>query len=204
MIVRGPFLEQLRQATDRDQELQELKKILKNSLIRSRVWYPGIDNQLENRVWNCVECQANTKGQSYEPMKSSDMPAGPWQNISADFYGPMDDGKYWFVNHCHYSRYIFVDELRSVAMDTVEVVLKSFFSLMGTPLIYRTDNGVPFNSHRFTDFATRLLIIYYYQYYKTISVSGSDRGEALQAFLRAYRETPHSTTKVAPAMLLFG
>ena len=39
---------------------------------------------------------------------------------------------------------------------------------------------------------------------KTCEVSGENREEALRAYLRVYRETPHSATKVAPAMLMMG
>lgn len=37
---------------------------------------------------------------------------------------------------------------------------------------------------------------------RTAEIAGTNKQGALQSFLRAYRETPHSTTKVAPAVLL--
>jgi hypothetical protein len=70
------------------------------ALIGPRVWFPGIDRQVENKINKFRECQANTGSQSYEPLHTSEMPAGPWQSVSGDFYGPMSDGKYWYVNHC--------------------------------------------------------------------------------------------------------
>jgi hypothetical protein len=39
---------------------------------------------------------------------------------------------------------------------------------------------------------------------KTAQISGMDEQEALLKFLRRYRETPHSTTGVAPNHLLLG
>ncbi len=39
---------------------------------------------------------------------------------------------------------------------------------------------------------------------RVAQASGDDKSQALLSFLKVYRETPHSTTKVAPAMLLFG
>ena len=39
---------------------------------------------------------------------------------------------------------------------------------------------------------------------KTAKTDGINKEKALQDFLRAYRETPHSSTKVAPAMLMMG
>lgn len=35
-------------------------------------------------------------------------------------------------------------------------------------------------------------------------IVGKNTNDELQNFLKVYRETPHSTTKVAPAALLFG
>ena len=39
---------------------------------------------------------------------------------------------------------------------------------------------------------------------RTAEISGINKDTALRTFLRVYRETPHSTTKVAPALLLMG
>jgi hypothetical protein len=39
---------------------------------------------------------------------------------------------------------------------------------------------------------------------KTAAVEKVDKKVALQRFLKAYRETPHTTTKVAPALLMLG
>ena len=39
---------------------------------------------------------------------------------------------------------------------------------------------------------------------KTAKISGKPKNVALQEFLRVYNETPHTTTKVAPNMLLMG
>ena len=46
------------------------------ALIRSRVWYPGIDKQVERTVRTCRECQANTDRQSFEPLKPSELQQG--------------------------------------------------------------------------------------------------------------------------------
>ncbi len=193
-------------------------------LIRARVWYPGIDKQVEEMMKWCLACQANLSKRELEPVKPSGMPAGPWQEVSADFYGPMDTGLYWFVNYCDYSRFVFVDEIKSVAMDHVQPVLEKLFSLFGTPNIYRTDNGAPFMSHRFSDFAEtwgfkhRKVTPLWPQangkaesfmpklgkVVRTCNVAGTCRRRGLQEFLRAYRATPHTVTRVPPAVLFLG
>ena len=61
------------------------------ALIRSRICFPGNDREVEDRGLRYRLCQAN------EPMMPSSMPSGPWECVSADFFGPMDDGKYFFL-----------------------------------------------------------------------------------------------------------
>lgn len=77
----------------------------------------------------------------------------PCQEVSSDFYGPLSDGCYLFVNHCDYSRWIDVKVIKSVSAEKVIPVVKELFTLLGTPLVYRTDNGAPFNSFVFNEFA---------------------------------------------------
>ena len=60
-------------------------------LIQSRVWFQGIDDQVEQHVRHCQECQSNTDRQSFEPLKPSKMPEKPWQSVSAVF-GPTPGG----------------------------------------------------------------------------------------------------------------
>ena len=47
------------------------------ALIKSRVWFPGIDNQVEQVVTTCRVCQALTTKETYEPLLRSKMSSGP-------------------------------------------------------------------------------------------------------------------------------
>ena len=125
------------------------------ALIRSRVWFPGIDNMVERMVKLCRECQANSDRQTFEPLRPSKMPDQPWKEVSGDMFGPMDDGSYWFVNHCDHSRWAQVDRITSVAEDQVEKPLNDLFAIFGPPDVYKTDNGSPFQSWRFKQFAEK-------------------------------------------------
>ena len=64
----------------------------------------------------------------YEPLRLSKMPAGPWMNVSGDFFGPMPNGQYWFVNHDEYSRWEDVEEFSSCSIEQVKPVLENLFS----------------------------------------------------------------------------
>ena len=152
------------------------------------------------------------------------MPERPWQKLSGDFFGPTPGGWYWFVNIDEHSNWAAVDKLRTPSEDQVEPVLNRLFSTFGAPEVYKSDNGSPFQSHRFSEFAKKWgfrhrrvtpewprangkaesFMKKLGKVLKTAEVEGTDEQEALQEFLRRYRETPHSSTGVAPNHLLLG
>ena len=74
------------------------------------------------------------------------MPDGPWQQLSGDFFGPMPDETYFFVNHDDYSRWPAVNKTRNFTFEKVKLILDELFALIGVPVKYKTDNGPPFNS----------------------------------------------------------
>ena len=194
------------------------------ALVRSRVWFPGIDAAIESRVLACQACQVNTKKQQYEPMIPSAMPGGPWRVVHADFFGPMGDGSYWFVNRCAYSRYTFVHTIKSTSFESVKKVLDEIITFVGRPEEYVTDNGAPFQSHFFAEYVrhngfkhrrvtplwpqangeAERFMASLGKVLRNAKAASIDKHVALREFMRAYHETPHSSTKVAPAMLMFG
>ena len=199
-------------------------RVKTKALIRSRVWFPSIDTRVEQIIGKCAICQANEGKQHFEPLRPSDMPGGPWEHVDGDFFGPLDNGRHWFVNFCEHSRWATVHEISATSSGCVEPVLEDIFSTFGVLLIYKTDNGSPFQSARFGEFMKRWGCVHrritpYWpranpqveRFMKsmgkvlvTAKNTGLSREKALQEFLRVYRETRHSTTRVAPATLMFG
>ena len=39
-------------------------------IIRTRLWFPGMDDRVERRVGACLECQASTKVSRRDPLKT--------------------------------------------------------------------------------------------------------------------------------------
>ena len=187
------------------------------ALIRARVWFPGIDKRVE-RIAHCHLCQTVATKQTFEPLRASACPNGPWERVAGDFFGPLANGKFWFVNLCKYSKQVFVSDVASTSWFHVRPVLDELFSIFGAPLIYKSDNGAPFQSHSFAEYARELgfehrkitplwprangdVERFMRNLGKTIrgaEATGISRDQALRDFLRAYRETPHATTKISP------
>ena len=189
------------------------------ALIRSKVWFVGIDKAVEDMVKHCKTCQAIASKTNYAPLMPSKMPDGPWQQLCGDFFGPMPNGKYFFLNHDEYSRYPAIDETSSTNFYTTKRILDELFSTIGVPIKYKTDNGPPFNSYLFAEYAKQQGFIHVKitprwpranaeaerfmknlgRVLKAARIIGKNTKDELRNFLKAYRETPHSTTKVAPA-----
>jgi len=97
------------------------------------------------------------------------------------------------------------------------------FSMFGIPRILKTDNGPPFNSDQFSQFADYLGFHHRKitplwpqanataeRFMRTLGkairvakTQGMHWKQHLNIFLREYRSTPHSTTESSPAELLF-
>ena len=192
-------------------------------LIRQKVWFPGIDYMVEEKVNACLPCQATTT-QTYrsEPLQMSKLPNGSWEEISIDFK-ELPTGEYLLVILDDYSRFLVVEVVRSTSAKTVIPKLDTVFANFGIPRIVRTDNGPPFNSHDFTEFAKylgfhhRKIIPLWPQangevervmrnlkkLYRTAVAEGANYKQSLNQYLRNYRATPHSTTGVSPASMNF-
>ena len=113
-----------------------------------------IGAEIETAIQGCLACQANTKEpRPREPLRMSEMPSGPWLNLSVYFCGPLQTGDYLLVIVDEYSRYPIVEVVKSVSTNTVIPVLDKVISMFGVPTVIKTDNGSPFNSSAFSEYA---------------------------------------------------
>jgi transposase InsO family protein len=187
-------------------------------LIRSRVWFHGIDDMVEQHVRRFRECQANSDRQSFEPLKPSKMPEKP---TSSDPHQEAGTGLSTYVST--QTKRLF-NKIRTPSEDCVEPVLDHLFSTFGAPEHYKTDNESPFQAYRFKACAEKWgfkhskvtpewprangkaesFMKKLGKVLKTAKISGKNEQEALREFLRWYHETPHLTTDVAPNYLFLG
>ena len=122
-----------------------------------------------------------------------------------------------------YSRYPEVEIVRSTKASTVIPKLDKMFATHGIPEILTSDNGPPFNGDEYQRYLTALGInknsstpkwpqgnaeVERFNQplgkaLKTATIEGKVWQQEINCFLLQYRTTPHSTTKVSPAELLF-
>ena len=193
------------------------------SLLREKMWFPGIDDMVQNTINTCISCQAVSQADPPEPIKLSAMPEGPWERVHIDFYGPLPSGEHLLVFIDRYSRFPTAEIVKSTRASIVIPKLDRIFSVHGIPKIVMSDNRPTFSSAEFARYATTLGFTNQFStpYWpqangeverfnqclgKAIQIAVSEGKvwkKELQRYLFQYRVTPHSITSVAPCELLF-
>ena len=127
-------------------------------LLREKVWFPSIDKLVEEKVKTCLPCQAATTGTltNSEPLIMTKLPDAPWKEVAADFVGPFPSGELLLVVIDEFNRFPKVEIINSTSAKTVIPKLDDIFSRQGVPCVLKTDNGYPFNSSEFEQFANYL------------------------------------------------
>ena len=110
----------------------------------------------EAAIKRCVPCQATVQQTTYEPLKMTPLPEALWCELSTDFYGPLPSGEYLLVIIDDYSRFLVIELVRSTSANTVIPVLDKVLSTFSTPDILKSDNGAPFNTGQFHQYAENM------------------------------------------------
>ena len=194
------------------------------ALLREKVWFSGIDRQVEDTIRKCLPCQVTTSTPTQEPLKMSPLPERPWSELSVDFGQVPGTPTHFMVISDDYSRYVIVETVSALTAKAVIPVLDKVLAQFGVPDIIKSDNGPPFNSSMFSDYAKYkgfhhrkitplwpLANAEVERFMRTVKKTmkaaiseGRNWNQYLQTFLLNYRATPHSSTGVPPATILFG
>ena len=191
--------------------------------LRTRVWFPGLDRMVEAHIQHCHPCQVVTPANEREPLRMSALPREPWKEVAIDFWGPINTGEYLLVVICKQSRWVEVEFVSTTSGRAVLPKLDRIFSSLGIPLIVGSDNGPPFSGQDFMNFSTYLgfkherktpknpqanaeaeqFMRVLKKLYRICQITGQVFRQEVHRFLRCYRATPHGTTRLAPAELMF-
>ena len=190
--------------------------------LRSKVWRPNMNSMVERHCKKCLGCQAVTPVATIPPVKTTTMPIKPWRALAVDLMGPLPTGESLLITVDYYSRWVELDVVRRTTSNGIIRCLENHFTRHGIPETLRTDNGSNLVSHEMEEFLDELGI----KHKKTIPLRPRANGEVerenksllkamcaaegkpwqqeLQKYFLAYRSTPHTTTGVSPAELLYG
>ena len=190
-------------------------------LLRSAVWFPGMDRMTGDIVRSCLPCQAATQQKPKEPLQMTELPERPWQKVSLDFSGPYPSGEYCLIVVNDYSRYPVVELVSTTSAAAVIPRLDKIFSMFGIPEECKSDNGPPFQSREFAEYAktqgfrhrkitplhpeangeAERFVRTLQKFITTTTVEGNSWKMSLPDFLRVYRSTPHTVTGRSPYIL---
>ena len=226
LVVRGPRIVVPRMLRDKvvkfahegHQGITKTKEYL-----RTRVWFPGLDKMVEAHIQHCHPCQVVSMSQEREPLRMTPLSSEPWKEVVVDFWGPIHTGEYLLVTVCKQSRWAEVEFVTSTRARAVIPKMDKTFASLGIPVSVSSDNGPPFNSQDFRDFSKYLgfrherktplnpqanaeaeqFMRVLKKLYQISKLTGSNFKQEVFRFLRAYRATPHCTTKVAPVDLMY-
>ena len=191
------------------------------SLARMFIWWPGIDATLEETVRQCAECQQNRSAPPKAPLHPWEWPSKPWSRLHVDFAGPVHGHMFLVIVDAH-SKWVEVFPLKSATSAVVIQCMRPLFARFGLPDTLVSDNATCFVSVEFKQFlecngirhitsspyhpASNGLVERAVQIVKhgLKKMRDGTIGDRLARFLFSYRTTPHTTTGVPPAELLFG
>ena len=118
---------------------------------REVVYWPGLNSDVERLVTSCETCQMFQRNQPKEHMITHPIPTRPWEMVGCDLLDFED--KAYMVVVDYYSDFIEVDRLNKKNADEIIFKLKAQFARHGIPDRFISDNGPPFGSERFKEFA---------------------------------------------------
>ena len=181
-----------------------------------------MDADLEQKVKECSKCQLNQKLPPTAPLHPWDWPERPWARIHADYAGPFM-GKMFLLMVDAHSKWLEVHIVNKATSQSTIEKMRATFATHGLPEMLVTDNGTAFTSSEFEAFlqkngirhvksapyhpATNGLAERAVQTFKAAMKKASPDTlieTKVSRFLFHYRLTPHSTTGIPPAELLFG
>lgn len=188
------------------------------ALARSFVWWPGLDEDIEDAVRSCPTCIETRHTPPVVPLLLWPWATEPWQRVHIDF--AEIKGQQFLLLVDSHSKWLEVFPMNSTTANATITVLRSLFARYGLPRQVVTDNGPQFIAGEFKVFlkgnqiehtlcppyhpASNGLAEKHVQTFKRMfekSPQMSSLQHKVANVLFHYRNIPHSTTGKSPAEL---
>ena len=187
------------------------------------VYWPGIDNDIENVISSCVQCQACLPSHPQEPIVLKPVPERPFQELAVDFCSYAGN-EFLIMVDCFTDWPDIIHMGRNTTTPRLMAALKQAFCRSGVPDVLWSDQGPQFSSRLFRDFSSE----WGFQHTtssprypqsngkaeasvksmkKLIQAAWTGRGldeDKLARALLQYRNTPSRKDGLSPACKLFG
>ena len=188
-------------------------------LARSYVWWPNLDAELENMTSSCPDCLVQHALPPKAELHPWEWPTHPWHRLHVDYAG-LVSGRYFLIIVDAHSKWLDIYPTPGPTANETIKCLHYSLSQFGFPISIVSDNGPCFTSQELKTFTNNCGI----RHITTAVYKPSTNGQAekmfqvfkkalhtseplqliIDRFLFNYRLTPHTTTGVSPAELMFG
>ena len=185
---------------------------------RDCLFWPGITEQIQDKVAKCQVCNRYRNKQVKEPLIPHQVPDRPWQILAADMFVLGKDKYLLLVDY--YSKYFELIRVTDSTSNTVVNVLQQHLARYGLPEILYTDNGPEFASKEFFNFVRK----YQFQHVtssptfpqsngfvertiqtaKKLLKKACDDGSDPHLAILEFRNTPIQGVALSPMQLLMG
>ena len=118
---------------------------------REVLYWPDMNQAVEDYIAQSDTCNNYQSEQGKEPMICHEIPSRPWEKVAIDLF--QLDNKDFIVTVDYYSNFFEVDQLSSKTARAIICKVKAHFARHGIPDQVISDNGQPFASREFEEFA---------------------------------------------------
>lgn len=188
------------------------------TLARKLLYWPNMPKHIEDVIDNCDTCRSFQRSNTKEPMLRKKLPRKPWEILATDIFFLL--GKQYVIIVDTYSKYIEIDKLNDVKVETTIKSLKKIFAGHGIPRILYSDSGTQYSNSKFKQFANEWsfkhimttsihhqsngLAERHIQTVKRILKKIVQEGKDVDLGLLQLRNIPIDASGVIPAELLYG
>ena len=183
---------------------------------RNSIFWPGINQDIVDVIRQCQPCQTHQKSQAKEPMEPIliNTPNVPFHTLGCDLFS-LNDKDYLVIGD-YYSKYPFVEHIRSQTSEVVSRIFIKLISQFGIPNTIISDNGPCFIGHQFQHLMQRYNINHVtssphypksHGFIERLVQTAKNllkKSHDLDGSLLTYRTTPLGHDLPSPAELLFG
>ena len=186
---------------------------------KETVYWPGLNDQLENLILNCQLClkYSKSKGKSTPPTAlGHKVPAVPWSKVVTDIFHYESQRYLLIVDYT--SRFPIVRRLKSMSAQNIAEQFQSIFSEYGWPDTLVSDNGPCYTAEMFTNLMKEYAVNHitssphypqsnglaekFVQIVKNLFYKVEEEGVDINKYLMLYRNTPLTCTSKSPMQML--
>ncbi len=189
------------------------------ALARGYLWWPGLDQDIQNLVSKCTPCELGRNQPPSAPLHPWSWATTPWERIHID-YAEIDKQHFLLIVDAH-SKWVEIFPTHLTNAEKTINILRHLWASYGFPKELVSDNGPPFTSREFEEFlrkngvrhvlsppyhpatngqAERVVQIFKKAWERLRAQSVAPHMH-LARFLLTYRNTPHTVTERTPAEL---